>query len=218
MAMGTVADELGAQEDYSGKHFIGTVVDCDDPLGLDRVKATIPNIYDDEASAPWIGPVKDSPFGCGTSGVLTGIEGAVVAPYGTFGPPQLGSLICVILQDGDPSHPMYLGHFLMGKGKSADQKKKFHNQAWGFADPTGNELLVDMKSKEMTFTHSSKVVIHIKDGTLTVTTPQDVNVIANGNVNAQVAGSMNAQVSGSTTLQSGGETFVTAAAIHLNGG
>jgi len=205
MPLGTVQDTMNNKEDYDGKYLIGTVIVNLDPDGLDRIKALIPGIYDDEESCVWIGPSKFSPFGVGGG-------------YGVYGPPAIGSQILVILQDGDQHHPIYLGSLLAFGKKTAEQKREFHNNAWGFVDPTGNKLLVDMTTKTWTFVHSSLVSMVIKDGTVTVTTPQDHNWLIKGNMNATVEGNMTANVAGNTTMHSDGTCEIQGSTIQLNGG
>jgi phage baseplate assembly protein gpV len=197
MPFGTTADTLNNQEDYSGKFFLGTVVLNEDPEGLDRIKATVPELYPTLESCPWIGPSKFSSFGEG-------------AGYGVYGSPKVGSQVLIVLQDGNQEHPIYLGSLLMSGKKTAQQKSQYHHEAWGFVDPSGNRLLVDMKSQTLTFEHSTKVKFVMKAGTLEVTTPQ--------NHKWKVGGDFTADISGNARVTAGGLVEIQGSQIKLNGG
>ena len=197
MGTQTASQALGTQEQYEDL-YLGLVISNEDPEGLDRVKAVVPNLYDDAETAPWIGPsTKYSPFWCGPG-------------FGTFGSPVKGSLIIIELQGGNPQFPVYSGSFLHKQVKDANMMKLFHNLAWGFIDPSGNILVVDMKTQQLTFKHSTNVILTIEGGNLKLQVP--------GNVQAEIGGNLNATVGGATRIESGGDCSIQAAMIHLNGG
>lgn len=197
MGTQTASQALGSQEQYEDL-YLGLVVSNEDPDGLDRVKALVPNLYDELETAPWIGPsTKYSPFGNGPG-------------YGTFGSPVKGSIIVVELQGGNPQFPVYSGSLLHAQVKDANLLKLFHNLAWGFVDPSGNMLVVDMKTQRLTFKHSTNVIFTIEGGNVRVQMP--------GNLNAEVGGNLQATVGGTTRIESGGDCSIQGATIHLNGG
>ena len=198
MSFESMNEQMGDEESYEGKLLLGTVVDINDPLGTERVKATIPGVYPTLKDCPWIGPLKKSPFGQGKG-------------WGTFGVPALGSTLLVELQDGDPHHPIYHGCLVMSGHKVGDQVSKFHKDAWGFEDPDHNQLVVDLKAHTTTFTSNSKVKFEISaQGDLTITIPKDLKIT--------VKGDLNAQVSGSAEVTSEGPMNINGSVIHLNGG
>ena len=205
MSFEPLGEHLDDTEDYDGTYLVGTVIDNKDPDGLERVKAIIPGVYPTAADCVWIGPFKKSPFGQGKG-------------FGSFGVPAKGSRLLVELQHEDPHHPVYHGCILMMGDKTGALKEEFHEEAWGFSDPSGNKLVVDMRTQTLTFIHSTKVVIKIEEGTMTIQTPKDFNVISAGNVNMSVKGNLSAVVSGESTIHSDGVTHVQGSQIYLNGG
>lgn len=143
MGFSSVNDTLGAQEKYGQGYYIGTVTANTDTVGIGRVQASIPGLFDPEqGEVPFIGPLKDSPFGYGV-----GQKG----PYGVYGTPQIGSTVKVELQGGDEHKPLYT---TLITAKSAHP---WFNSAsrWGFVDPQGNSLQVDMQAGTWVWTHQS---------------------------------------------------------------
>lgn len=181
MPLGTVADTLNQEEDYAGKFFLGLVFDNNDPEDADRIRATIPELYTED-NCPWIGPSKFSPFGQGPG-------------FGMFGSPQKGSQVLIVLQEGNPKYPMYLGSLLFSKNKTSEQKREFHNEAWGFVDPSGNKFIVDMKTQTLTFVHSTQVSFVIKEGSVFVEAPNNHSWTLGGNATLKATGVVN--ISGS---------------------
>lgn len=189
-------------DDYNGTYFKGKVIDNNDPLNLDRIKATVPGLYDsDGGDLPWIGPIKYAPFGQG--------EG-----WGSHGAPAIGSDIIVLLQQGDQHHPVY--HSL----KAVADEEFPSGETWGYRDPFGNRFICKTAG-EVEFKSNSGVVINISaNGDLAITTP--------GSLSASVAGDMNLAVAGSTTMSASATTVngpveftdsvTVAGATALNGG
>lgn len=130
-------------DDTKGRWYIG-VVTAVDPEGMGRVKANVPGLYDTSGGdVPWIGPIKQSLFGIGPG-------------FGFYGAPQPGSKITVVLQDGDPNHPAYIGCILT----KADVPAEFKDpDVWGFKDPAGNMLIMNMKTKTFRFVTADGVQI-----------------------------------------------------------
>lgn len=127
-------------EKTKGRYYVGSVFNLNDPEGIGRVQASVPGLYDPtQGDVPWIGPLRQSPFGIGPG-------------FGFYGVPALKSKITVILQDGDPHYPMFIGGILT----KDDVLPAFRDpNVWGFKDPSGNALIVDMKNGTWTFIHSS---------------------------------------------------------------
>lgn len=211
MSFRTLASALGDKEDYT-KYFLGTVVDIVDPESCHRVKATVPGLYEDPELAPWIGPAAKSAFGIGQN-------------FGTYGSPQLGSVLIVELQGGDPHYPIYHGCVHLPGNKTDEVKEAYHEEAWGFMDPSGNSLLVDMRARVVIFRDSHGVTFDLREGTLSVTVPDDLNVTVGakgtiavtgdvaltvgGKVDATVTGDLNANVGGKATLAVTGDLAAT---------
>ena len=66
--MNSVNDSMKHSEDYGDGYYVGIVTNNNDPLGIGRVQANVPGLYDtSKGPVPWIGPIKDSPYGFGVS-------------------------------------------------------------------------------------------------------------------------------------------------------
>jgi hypothetical protein len=143
MPLNTVNDSVNHKEDYGQGYYAGTVSVNTDSLGIARVQATVPGLFDPtQGAVPWIGAIKDSPFGFGT-----GPKG----PYGVYGFPQVGSTVMVELQNGDEHKPLYQTLYTLPNAHPWFNVPT----RWGFVDPSGNALQVDMSAGTWTFTHSS---------------------------------------------------------------
>lgn len=203
MSMGTSVGQMGDQEDYQ-KYLEGTVVVNIDPDDIERIKVIIPGIYETINDCVWVGPAKQSPFGMGLG-------------YGSFGVPQLGSTVLVELQDGDPNYPIYHGGLLKSSFKTPEQKELFHEQAWGFEDPSGNRLVVDMKAKTWFFISASKVSLFITEpGDTVINIPKEHMVTIGANSNVNIKGNTNITTGGQTNITSGAEVRVNGSVIYLN--
>jgi hypothetical protein len=136
-------DFVDGIEDYSNAYYVGVVTNNNDPLGLGRVQATVPGLYDpSQGAVPWIAPLKDSPFGFGT-----GQKGQ----YGVYGSPPEGSIIKIELQNGDPHKPLFTSLYTLPNANAVFSSPN----VWGYQDPSGNQLVVNMATGTWTWTHSS---------------------------------------------------------------
>ena len=166
-------------QDYvpsNNQYYIGTVVENNDPQGLDRIKVAIPELYDPKlGDIPWCLPVKYPIFGQGSN-------------YGVYGVPALNSKVLIILQKNDPNFPMYVGSIMLSSmiGTEAGYNSP---QKYGFVDPSGNKLQVDMETQTWTFTHSSGAnVIINKDNKITVNCKDaEVNAETSAVVNTETS-------------------------------
>jgi len=131
MSFTSVNDKIAnAQDDAADEGYIlGTVINNADPLGLGRVQVSIPNLFDSQqGSVPWIGQNKKSPFGVGPG-------------FGVYGSPAIGSQVRVKFQNGDCHYGLLEGD---DYNKANANAKFAAPSTWGFKDPDGNELFVDM--------------------------------------------------------------------------
>lgn len=147
MTFNTTNETLNHVEDYEGKEFIGTVINNVDPLGLGRIQVSVPDLYDPNAGeVPWVGRNHESPYGFGTSST---------GQFGVYGSPQLNTKVRITLQHGDVHYPMY-----EPIQTQPDSNPSFTNPlVWGFKDPSGSSLLVDMRTNTWTFTHASGDIV-----------------------------------------------------------
>jgi phage baseplate assembly protein gpV len=130
-------------------------------------------MYDANAGElPWIGPFKGSIFGQG-------------ATWGTAGSPAVGSKVAVLFQNGDPHYPVYVG------GIASKALPGFVSGTnWGFIDPAGNTLNVNLATKNVSFVSAAGASFVIApDGSVNVTAPT-LNVSA---TNINLAGAVDIQ-------------------------
>jgi hypothetical protein len=181
MGFNSVNDSFSSQENYGQGYYIGTVTANNDTIGIGRVQAHVGGMFDtDQGEVPYIGPLKDSPYGFGT-----GANG----PYGVYGMPQIGSTIKVELQNGDEHKALYTTLI------TAQSAHPWFNtpSRWGYVDPAGNSLQVDMSTGAWTWTHQSG---------------DSIAYNGSGNVVRVVKGSETDNITGdSTKTVGGGLTF-----------
>jgi len=210
---GTVNDSVNHAEDYSQGYYAGTVVANTDSLGIARVQVNAPGLYDVHAGeVPYVGAIKDSPYGFGV-----GPKG----PYGVYGFPQIGSTVMVELQNGDEHKPLY--QTLL----TAPSAHPWFNVAtrWGFVDPSGNMLQVDMSANTWVWTHESGDsisydgsgnVVRIIKGNETDTITGNVVRTIQGSVSDTIQGSETHDISGGLTFQVTGTANIQCSAFNLN--
>lgn len=204
MGFNTTNDSVLQTEEYE-KYYIGTVVENNDPLGLGRIKANVPGLYEkDRGELPWIAPHRESPFGFGKS---------QKGPYGWYGVPQIDSPVKVELQDGDEHKPLYSYVHLKPHANPL-----FMNAThWGYQDPSGNILDVDMQNQIYKFTHSSGATVTFNaDGTVTETNKGETHTI-NGNLTITLTGNININAQGPINLTSSGVITYQASQHHFIG-
>jgi hypothetical protein len=121
-----------------------------------------------------------SPFGFGV-----GAKG----PYGWYGCPQVGSTIKIELQGGDENKAL-MTSIMTTKSKHP----WFSNPSrWGYVDPSGSMLQVDMSAGSWVWTHVSGDSISY-DGS------GNVVKVVKGNDTSNIQGSIQFNVSGNTTI------------------
>jgi hypothetical protein len=197
MGFNSTNDTLANQENYGQGYYIGTVTANNDTIGIGRVQAHIEGLFDtDQGEVPYVGPMKDSPFGFGK-----GAKG----PYGVYGMPQVGSTIKVELQNGDEHKGLYSTLI------TAQSAHPWFNtpSRWGFVDPAGNSLQIDMSTGAWTWTHQSGDSIAY-DGS------GNVVRVVKGNDTDQVTGNSTQTIGGGITFNVTGNATINCAAFDLN--
>lgn len=177
----------------SGRYYMGKVLDNVDPLGLDRIKASVSGLYDtDYGEIPWIAPIKISPFGIG-------------AAWGVYGSPAIDSDVLILLQDGDGHYPLYMS--VQINDSSADFPS---GESWGFTDPWANKLQVK-SDQTIHFESGSGVSVDISEtGKLTITTPDDAALHTTGNVTVTATGNIDVSADGNVSVSAQGTMDLTA--------
>ena len=162
------------------------------------MQANVPGLYNTATGpVPWIGPIKDSPYGFGK-----GAKG----PYGVYGSPAVGSQIKVELQKGDDHNALYTPLATVPSANPAFASP----QTWGYQDPSGNQQLVNMATGSWTWTHSSGDTINYDSAGDRVT-------VVKGNANETISGSLSLTVQGSANINVTGNATYTAAEHVFNG-
>jgi hypothetical protein len=164
-----------AQSDATDEgYIIGTVVDNNDPIGIGRVKVSIPNLFEPGQSAvAWVGAHKQSPFGFGPN-------------FGTYGSPQVGSQVRVKFQEGNAHY----GLAEADEYKASIANPKFKDpKTWGFKDPKQNELWVNLTTGAWEFTHNSGLYLKYDSlGNSNEFVPMTKTITVDGDMTTNVAG------------------------------
>jgi hypothetical protein len=198
MPFHTANDTVNFAEGYDG-YLVGTVTANVDPLGLGRVQAQVPGLYDpQQGEIPWIAPHdRQSPFGYGTSA-----EG----PYGVYGVPPIGAKIKIELQGGDVHKPLYSP--LHAK---ADTNSRFSTpNVWGYQDPDGNYMLYDIVAHTYLFVTRTGASIEIDATGKRITTVNGDAETSNGDWTVNVTGNARITSSADTSVNASGNVLVKA--------
>lgn len=190
-------NSLNAQlpvEDKGNRLYKGVVVDNNDPLHLDRIKVSIPELIDPElGETPWIFPIKNCMFGQGKG-------------YGQFGPPPIGAVVIVELQGQDVNFAYYSGYLLDKQNTVQDLQPGQYRTV----DPSGSVLNIDTINNTFDYNHISGVVFHIENGTLSIMTNQHINMQVNGDTSITTQGQTDISSQGNVNINSQGQTAIKA--------
>jgi hypothetical protein len=206
MSLNSLNDKVANAIDDSKDegYIIGVVTDNNDPLGINRIKVNVPNLFDtNQGDVPWIGPAKKSPFGQGTD-------------YGVYGSPAIGSKVRIRLQNNDPHYGIYEADEYV----AADANPTFASpNTWGFKDPSGNQLLVNLETKGWQFTHSSGLMLNYDaDGNRTSAIPGNEEETISGNETHTVTGTLSISSTGAMSISSQANISITSSAsITISG-
>ena len=91
-----------------------------------------------------------------------------------FGAPAVGSDVVILFQSGDPHYPVYVS------GIQLSALEGFVSGVnWGFVDPKGNRLNVNLSTGSISFAAAAGVVFNISaDGNLSVTSKSAASIKA----------------------------------------
>lgn len=153
-----MANEIDPRNKYPDHRILGKVVKNDDPKMLCRVKVEVPELYGNatEDQLPWAVPQSISSIGS-------------TANDGTFGVPEIGSIVTISLQNDDPSFPEYRSTPRTPETVPDLFKTNYPNR-YGRVDNKGNYQYTDKQSGDYEYHHKSGTKLHISDdGTLVLT-------------------------------------------------
>ena len=154
--------------ELEGIYFKGTVVENDDPDKAERVKVSIPDIFEgDSKNFPWCSPAKASWF-------------PNTAEFGVFGLiPPIGTEINILFQQGNPLYPLYFA-YPHQKGQRVNDFVTNYLKRYGWKDPQGNLFFIDTTDDvdpQVKFQHVSGFVFTLNhNGDFFVTTPGKANM------------------------------------------
>lgn len=198
-------------DDLKGKKYLGLVVFNDDPLMIERIKVTIPSMFDGQPEElPWVGR--------NMGGTIPGHKSD---GFGDFNlPPRVGSEVTVIFQEGNPLYPMYEA-FPIQTDERPEEGKTNYLYRYGRKDPRGNVFFVDTKDDAPIQAYVKLVCgveIMVSDtGKVSISADDDITVIAKANMKAQVTGNLDLNAQGSASLTSASMVSVNAPAIGMTG-
>jgi len=132
---------------FYGK-YRGIVVDVDDPDGLGRITAQVPEVLHEETS-PWALPA--SPF-AGPS------HGFVLIP-------EAGDGVWIEFEAGDPSRPIWSG----GWWAKDELPKPAATQVRALITSAGHQVVLDDENKEIHLVHSGGAELAMTDNDVTLT-------------------------------------------------
>jgi hypothetical protein len=215
MAFDTVGDSPDPNN-LQQRKYLGTVVENDDPLMIERVKVTIPEMFEGPAeSLPWV--ARNS-----TGSVPGGTDG-----FGHFNlPPRKGVQLVVFFQDGNPQYPMYEAYPIQTDERPTEGQTNYLYR-YGHKDPRSNVFFIDTLESadpqaylklaagveisvgdtakvrvtiddDVTGELKAKLNLHIVDD-VTITADANVNITIQGNCTTNVTGNMTTSVQGNMT-------------------
>lgn len=181
--MGFASMNDAVDQDRMPQNFmaIGEVIDNEDPEHLDRIKCRIPHIYEEDmGELPWIFPKKHAIFGQGVG-------------FGVYGVPKIGAYVFVEFQNGDENLPFY-SSFAYGR---FNRNPTFNSpDVYGFVDPSGNTLRVDLASMSWEFMHSSGAKVQINsENAVTLTCKTATVNCTDSTINSENSATVNTKVS-----------------------
>lgn len=165
---------------------IGVVIANVDPDGLGRIQCRVPNLFEpSQGPVPWIGPSRLSPFGQGPG-------------FGVYGSPAIGAVVRIHLQDDDGHYPVYISDEYIQPNANATYASP---NTWGFVDPSGNKLFVNMATGDWQFTHKSGSSMFYNNA---------------GDINLTVHNNLNINITGNATIAASGTVHISGSQVNLN--
>lgn len=171
MTFDTMNQAMKLRASYSGTYIMGKVVSNTDDdtaasgagINKDRVQVSAPGLYDPaEGEVPWVGSLKFSPFG-------------ISKDWGVYGSPYPGSDVALELQDGNANYALY--HSIQRFPSPPEFSKP--GKEWGFKDPRGNILHVDLETDAIYFKSRSGVELYISEsGGLKIVSRDEAELVA----------------------------------------
>lgn len=196
-------NDLGEEQ---SRFLIAKVVENNDPLKMQRVKVTIPQLLEgDTEKLPWVLPVVPSSLGGNTK---TALEVSV---------PPVGSHVVIVLQNNDVNYGLIVGSLPPSSGELGVLETNYPNRR-GWVDRAGNHFFVDTLEGQVSIEirHASGTTVNIdKDGNLTVTTEGNTSINASGDLAIESSGGMKLTSGGTMDFEAAGNMTITAPRVDV---
>lgn len=183
---------------YYGK-YRGLVTDVDDPEKMGRVKAKVPEIYQEEES-PWASPVV--PF--------------AGAQHGLVAIPEVGDGVWVELEGGDPSRPVWTGCW-WGSGELPSPGG---TQTRALITSTGHKFVLDDQNAEIHLLHSGGAEVKLTNDNIALTIGQAEAKLTSDEISLKI-GTTEITMSATELTLKGGPTAqvkLSASGVDINNG
>jgi hypothetical protein len=131
-----------------------------------------------------------------------------------YGTPAKGSIVKVRLQDNDVNQANYEASAYL----AANANPIFASPSiYGYQDPKGNKLVVNLETGDWTWTHNSGYILAYSSSGVTVTAPSNVTENITGNLQFNVTGNVDINsTGGNVNVAATGAVVITGTTISLN--
>lgn len=190
------------------KLFIGTVIDNNDPMKLQRVRVSCPDMFDNIPTdgLPWFMSIQST-----VQGNRPGM--------GSLSPLAVGSRVWVSFLDETPYHPVIWGAATTGDTKLSELTGADYPHCYGHVDQSGNIFLTNTAQNTITVGHVSGTSVNINGaGKITIVTASDVEVHTNGDTVLRTSGDTHIHSGGGTNIFSTGPINLNGSSVNINGG
>jgi hypothetical protein len=203
------ASSLDPRNRYENRSILGKVVKNDDPNMLCRVKVSCPELYGNatDDQLPWASPKSISSIGS-------------TANDGSFGVPEIGSIVTITLQNGDPHFPEYNSTPRTPETVPELFKTNYPNR-YGRVDNKGNYHYYDKQSGDYEFYHKSGTKMHISDdGTFVLTSSGGTTITIEGDTGkttVHVTDQLDINVDGAANIVAQDELKLQGSNVRIHG-
>ena len=148
----------------NAQHFLGVVMDNNDPLKKGRCKIKVFGVFDDldTQDIPWAFQTYDISFGDKGGG-------------GRFSTPQVGSVVNVLFNNGDYYSPEYRGLQEIGDGLQTELNDSYIGS---------HSLIYDgMEQVKIFYTKKKGLILETKGSIINITNDNKINIDSKGEIN-----------------------------------
>lgn len=159
----------------------------------------------DDSNLPWAVPATSIFSGAGDG-------------FGSVSIPEIGSMVFVFFENGDPYQPVYFAQAPDTTHGVVPESIAGYPFTKAFKTAGGTTIAIDDYNEMMYVAHSSGAIIHIsKEGAVTVFSETDTSIVANGSVNVSASSDCSIQSTGNTQIQALNASVVAAVQASVIG-